>query len=185
VDFVLIMGIIFDKLDQLWNSFQRESSILVLGLDNAGKTAILYTLQLGESVLHTVPTIGFNVEEVIIGNVNIKIFDIGGQDSLRQLWPHYFESASGIAFVIDSADLDRIELARNELHALFSSKDLVGKPFLILLNKQDLPNAKREQEMIEILQLKQVTSSKWHVLECIATKNHQLTTGFMWLSDHI
>ena len=179
------MGIIFDKLEDLWNSFQRESSILVLGLDNAGKTAILYTLQLGEAVQYTVPTIGFNVEEVVIGNVNIKIFDIGGQDSLRQLWPHYYQSASGIAFVIDSADLDRIELARNELHALFSSKDLVGKPFLILLNKQDLPNAKKKHEMIDILQLKQVTSSNYHVLECIASKNEQLTTGFLWLSEHI
>jgi len=179
------MGIIFDKLDDLWNTFRRESSILVLGLDNAGKTAILYTLQLGEAVLHTVPTIGFNVEEVIIGNVNIKMFDIGGQDSLRLLWPHYFSSTTGIAFVIDSADLDRIELARNELHALFSSKDLVGKPFLILLNKQDLPHAKKRDEMIDILQLKQVTSSKWHILECIATKNDQLTTGFRWLADHI
>jgi signal recognition particle receptor subunit beta len=68
---------------------------------------------------------------------------------------------------------------------LFSSKDLVGKPFLILLNKQDLPNAKKKQEMIEILQLKQVVSSKWHILECIATKNQQLTTGFIWLSEHI
>jgi|TARA_B110000208_G_scaffold180746_1_gene230757 small GTP-binding protein len=179
------MGLILDKLEDLWNSFQRESSILVLGLDNAGKTAILYTLQLGESVMHTVPTIGFNVEEVIIGNVNIKIFDIGGQDSLRQLWPHYFESASGVAFVIDSADLDRIEQSRNELHTLFSSKDLVGKPFLILLNKQDLPFAKRKNEMIELLQLKRVTSSKWHILECIATKNDQLMTGFMWLSNQL
>jgi hypothetical protein len=53
------------------------------------------------------------------------------------------------------------------------------------LNKQDLPNAKRKQEMIEILQLKQVTSSNWHILECIASKNEQLTTGFLWLSEHI
>jgi ADP-ribosylation factor protein 1 len=172
------MGIIFDKLDFLWNSFQSESSILVLGLDNAGKTAILYTLQLGEAITHTVPTLGFNVEEVSIGKVNIKIFDIGGQDSIRALWPHYFPSTSGVAFVIDANDIDRIEQARNELHALFSSKDLVGKPFLILLNKQDLPQAKRKEEMIDILQLKQVTSSPWHIIECIATKNDQLTTGF-------
>lgn len=179
------MGIIFDKLDFLWNSFQSESSILVLGLDNAGKTAILYTLQLGEAITHTVPTLGFNVEEVSIGKVNIKIFDIGGQDSIRALWPHYFPSTSGVAFVIDANDIDRIEQARNELHALFSSKDLVGKPFLILLNKQDLPQAKRKEEMIDILQLKQVTSSPWHIQECVATKNDQLTTGFLWLSEQL
>lgn len=179
------MGLIFDKLEDLWNSFQRESSILVLGLDNAGKTAILYTLQLGEAIMHTIPTVGFNVEEVTIGKVNIKIFDIGGQDSIRQLWPHYFESTSGVAFVIDANDIDRLNQARNELHALFSSKDLVGKPFLILLNKQDLPQAKGRDEMIDLLQLKQVTSSKWHIIECIATKNDQLKTGFLWLSEQL
>ena len=70
-----------------------------------------------------------------------------------------FKNYDDLSARIDSADLDRIELARNELHALFSSKDLVGKPFLILLNKQDLPNAKRKQEMIEI-------SSSMIPLEC-------------------
>jgi signal recognition particle receptor subunit beta len=90
-----------------------------------------------------------------------------------------------VAFVIDANDIDRLNQARNELHALFSSKDLVGKPFLILLNKQDLPQAKGSDEMIDLLQLKQVTSSKWHIIECIATKNDQLKTGFLWLSEQL
>ena len=64
----------------IWESFHRETTVLVLGLDNAGKTATLYALHLGEPMPFTVPTIGFNVESVKVGRLDIKMWDIGGQD---------------------------------------------------------------------------------------------------------
>ena len=179
------MGIVFSHLEELWSSFKRDSGILILGLDNAGKTSVLYTLKLEEPVEYTVPTMGFNIEEVSLGNVNIKMWDIGGQSKFRQLWPHYFEQANGIAFVVDSNDVDRFELVQQELHALVANKNLAGKPFLILANKQDLPLAKNKEELTALLQLEAIRSSPWHIIECCAVKNTKLRYGFDWLANHI
>jgi ADP-ribosylation factor protein 1 len=179
------MGQLYSKLEEFWMSFQKETGILILGLDNAGKTAVLYALQLGEALEYTVPTIGFNVETVTVGNMNIKMWDIGGQTKLRELWPHYFEQANGVVFVVDSNDIDRMDLVRDEIHTLISNKELVGKPFLILANKQDLPLAMKKENMIKRLRLDTVHSSQWHIIECCAIKNKKLKYGFEWLANHI
>jgi small GTP-binding protein len=176
---------IFSQLDWLWKSFHRDTSIIVLGLDNAGKTAILYSLHLGEAMPFTVPTIGFNLEEVTIGKLNIKMWDIGGQDRLRSLWPHYFVQTDAVAFVIDSNDIDRFDIAKKELHTLISHKDLTGKPFLILANKQDLPHAANKQEIKRAMQIDIITSSPTYIVECSATKNDKARLGFEWLAEHI
>lgn len=49
--------------------FRKESKILMLGLDAAGKTTTLYNLKVGE-VVTTIPTIGFNVEAIQYKNVD-------------------------------------------------------------------------------------------------------------------
>ena len=158
------MGLLFTKLEELWASFQRDSCILILGLDNAGKTAVLYALKLEEPVEYTIPTLGFNLEEIKMGNVNIKMWDIGGQTKFRELWPHYFEQASGIAFVVDSNDIDRLELARDELHALVANKELAGKPFLVLGNKQDLPQAVGRDQLIHTLGFDSKLTMAYHCM---------------------
>jgi len=179
------MGVIFSQLDKLWQSFNRDSAILILGLDNAGKTAVLYALHLGESIEYTVPTIGFNIEEVSVGNLSIKMWDLGGQERLRALWPHYFGQTDGVVFVVDSSDIDRIETVKTELHTLMSHKDLNEKPFLILANKQDLPMALNKEDMISALNLKAVTWLRWQVVECSATKNNRAKMGLEWLAEQI
>ena len=176
---------IFASFDWIWKSFHRESSILILGLDNAGKTAILYSLQLGEAITYTIPTIGFNVEEVEMENLKIKMWDIGGQDKIRALWPHYFQQTSGIVFVVDSNDHDRFPLAKQELHTLISHKDNVGKPVLILANKQDLPNAANKEAMVLALELSSIKTSEWFVIECSATNNQRARLGFEWMASNI
>ncbi len=180
-----IMGQVLSQLHWLWDSFHRETSVLILGLDNAGKTATLYALHLGEPLPYTVPTVGFNVEGVKVGNLDIKMWDIGGQDRFRALWPHYFGQSDGIAFVVDSSDRDRLEIVRSELHTLMSHKELVGKPFLILANKQDLPNAASRSELQTILKLETVKSSEWYIVECSATTNERAKLGFQWLADQL
>jgi Arf/Sar family protein len=78
------MGQTFTKLfDALFG--QKEMRVVMLGLDAAGKTTILYKLHIGE-VLTTVPTIGFNVEKVQYKNVMFTVWDVGGQEKLRPLW---------------------------------------------------------------------------------------------------
>merc|ERR1719197_2217196 len=101
------MGSFIAKVKGLFDSFNQEKRILMMGLDAAGKTTITYKLQLGE-VVHTIPTIGFNVETVTYKNVNMTIWDVGGQTKIRPLWRHYYQNIDGIIFVVDSNDKERM-----------------------------------------------------------------------------
>merc|ERR1711966_381525 len=102
---------------------KKEMRILMVGLDAAGKTTILYKLKLGE-VVTTIPTIGFNVETVDYKNISFNVWDVGGQDKIRPLWRHYYEGANGIIFVVDSNDSDRIEEAKGELDQMLVEEEL-------------------------------------------------------------
>lgn len=66
-----------------------EHKIVMVGLDNAGKTTILYQFLMNE-VVHTSPTIGSNVEEVVWRNIHFIMWDLGGQQSLRAAWSTYY-----------------------------------------------------------------------------------------------
>merc|ERR1712124_197492 len=102
-------------LSKVWARLfsKQEMRILMVGLDAAGKTTILYKLKLGE-VVTTIPTIGFNVETVEYKNISFTVWDVGGQDKIRPLWRHYYHH-QGLIFVVDSNDRDRIEDAREEM----------------------------------------------------------------------
>ena len=95
------------------------------------KTTILYKLKLGE-VQTTVPTIGFNVETVEFCGSSLTVWDVGGQDKIRQLWRHYFQGTEGIIFVIDSSDRDRILEARDELYKILGDVSMEMVPLLVL-----------------------------------------------------
>merc|ERR1712147_221716 len=97
--------------------------IVMVGLDAAGKTTVLYKLRLGE-VVTTIPTIGFNVETVEYKNINFTVWDIGGQDKIRKLWRYYYHNTQGLVFVVDSNDRDRIEDAREELMKILSEDEM-------------------------------------------------------------
>lgn len=98
------MGL-FQSLFARWG--KREMRILMVGLDAAGKTTILYKLKLGE-IVTTIPTIGFNVETVEYKNISFTVWDVGGQDKIRPLWRHYFTNTDGLIFVVDSNDAVRL-----------------------------------------------------------------------------
>jgi len=101
------MGLAFSRF---WQRLfgKKEMRILMVGLDAAGKTTILYKLKLGE-VVTTIPTIGFNVETVEYKNISFTVWDVGGQDKIRPLWRHYYQNTQGIIFVVDSNDRERID----------------------------------------------------------------------------
>uniref|UniRef100_A0A3Q3FTV4 ADP-ribosylation factor-like 8 n=1 Tax=Labrus bergylta TaxID=56723 RepID=A0A3Q3FTV4_9LABR len=83
------MGLIFAKL---WSFFcNQEHKVIIVGLDNAGKTTILYQFLMNE-VVHTSPTIGSNVEEIVVKNTHFLMWDIGGQESLRSSWNTYYSN---------------------------------------------------------------------------------------------
>ena len=102
------MGIFFSRVFQsLFGS--KEVRILILGLDNAGKTTILYRLQNdSEENIQTIPTIGFNVEILQYKNIKFQVWDLGGQTSIRPYWRCYYPNTDAIIFVVDCCDVDRL-----------------------------------------------------------------------------
>jgi small GTP-binding protein len=141
------MGLAFTKLWQRMVG-TSEMRILMVGLDAAGKTTILYKLKLGE-VVTTIPTIGFNVETVEYKNISFTVWDVGGQDIIRPLWRHYYQGTQGIIFVVDSNDRDRAEDAREELMKMLDEDEMRDAALLVFANKQDLPNAMPAAEVTE------------------------------------
>jgi len=180
------MGNIFTKLFSGWG--KSEKRILMVGLDAAGKTTILYKLKLGE-VVTTIPTIGFNVETVEYKNISFTVWDVGGQDKIRPLWRHYYQNTQGIIFVVDSNDRERIDdtsgadnSAKEELHRMLAEDELRDAVLLVFANKQDLPNAMSVNEVTEKLGLNQLRNRKWYIQATCATTGDGLYEGLDWLS---
>ena len=142
-------GLITKALDAL-NFGAKERRVLMVGLDAAGKTTVLYKFKLGECVT-TIPTIGFNVETLEHKNVTFTVWDIGGKDKIRPLWRHYYQNTQGLIFVVDSNDRDRVDAAHEELHKMLNEDELREAIVLVFANKQDLPNAMSAAEVTEKL----------------------------------
>ncbi|KAL3310571.1 hypothetical protein Ciccas_010861 [Cichlidogyrus casuarinus] len=175
------MGLFLSRLSDMFNFGGQQRRVLLLGLDAAGKTTILYKMKLDENVT-TIPTIGFNVEEINIPNCNVNfcVWDIGGQERLRPLWKHYFRASAGLIFVIDSADRERIPEAKDELHAVLNDSEMRGVPVVVLANKQDLGDACSTSELTSLLKLSDLknTGHDWYVQPCVATVGQGLYEGF-------
>jgi len=155
--------------------------VVMLGLDAAGKTTILYKLHIGE-VLSTVPTIGFNVEKVQYKNVLFTVWDVGGQEKLRPLWRHYFNNTDGLIFVVDCQDRDRIARAASEFKSIIDDPLMRHSAILVFANKQDLAGALTTAELCDALALQDLKNRKWHVQGSIATKGEGLYEGLDWLA---
>lgn len=163
---------------------KKQVRLLMVGLDAAGKTTILYKIKLGE-IVTTIPTIGFNVETVEYKNISFTVWDVGGQDKIRLLWRHYYQNTSGIIFVIDSSDRDRIDEVKKELDKMLLEDDLRNSVLLIFVNKQDLPNAMSCSEIKDKLELEKLTNRKWYVQACCALQGNGLFEGLDWLSSEL
>ncbi|XP_064600987.1 uncharacterized protein LOC135467153 [Liolophura sinensis] len=163
------MGLLVSKLMGVFSQFsQDQARILMLGLDAAGKTTILYKIKLNENV-HTIPTIGFNVETVSpCKGISFTVWDVGGQDKIRSLWRYYFQNTEGLLYVVDSADRERLEESRYELSTILESDEMRGVPVVVIANKQDLPGAMRTSEIADGLHLTKMRNRKWYIHEACA-----------------
>eukprot|EP00052_Salpingoeca_macrocollata_P012453 m.96664 g.96664 ORF g.96664 m.96664 type:complete len:392 (+) comp18487_c2_seq2:151-1326(+) len=171
------------KLSSLFGGSKDPARILMVGLDAAGKTTILYKLKLGE-VITTIPTIGFNVETVKSKNIEFTVWDVGGRGKIRPLWRHYYQRTQAMIYVVDSNDRDRLEEMREELHKMINEPELAKAVVLVLANKQDLPNALSIADVVAALNLQELLKDRqWYCQATCATSGDGLFEGLEWLSN--
>jgi len=176
------MGFLFSKL---WSLFgNEEHKIVIVGLDNAGKTTILYQFLMNE-VVHTSPTIGSNVEEVVWKNIHFLMWDIGGQESLRSAWSTYYTHAEFVILVVDSTDRERLPIIKDELFRLVAHEDLQKASLLVLANKQDIKNSMTAAEISQSLNLTSIKDHAWHIQACCALTGEGLYQGLEWIVSNI
>jgi ADP-ribosylation factor-like protein 5B len=171
-----------------------------VGLDNAGKTSILYRLHLGETV-STTPTLGCNVERVVAptrssstdgtsssstsSGLEFEVWDLGGQANLRPSWAAYYKASDAAILVVDCTDRARVGIARGELVSLLADDHLADAPLLVFANKQDARDAMRPPELTAALALHAVQRHDWHVQGCCALSGEGLEDGLRWLADAV
>lgn len=191
----------------LYTSLTRreEYSVLILGLDNAGKTTLLEQLSQRYSArarqahkgadpgfadlshAHTVPTIGQNMVRIEYGKVLVRFWDLGGQESLRALWEGYFSDAHAVVFVVDSTDRARIEECRDELHKIISTEVMVSTPVLMLANKQDRDDCMEVEDIKEIFNkiAESMSARDSRVLPVSAIDGTGVEDALEWLSSRL
>ncbi|CAD5126175.1 DgyrCDS14346 [Dimorphilus gyrociliatus] len=162
----------------------RERRILILGLDGAGKTTILYRLQVGE-VVTTIPTIGFNVETVTFKNLKFQVWDLGGQTSIRPYWRCYYSNTDAIIYVVDSMDRDRIGISKQELFSMLEEDELKKSILVVLANKQDLEGAMSVSEVSQVLGLTSLRNRRYQIFKTSAIKGEGLEESMEWLTNTI
>ncbi|CEO97031.1 ADP-ribosylation factor-like protein 3 [Plasmodiophora brassicae] len=162
----------------------KEVRILLLGLDNAGKTSCLKRLG-DEEITHIMPTQGFNIKSLSQDGFKLNVWDIGGQKTIRPYWKNYYASTDALIYVIDSADRRRIEETGVELNTLLEQEELAGIPLLVLANKQDLMNAMPAFEIADALMLHSLRDRQWQIQGCSAKTGDGLQAGVSWVLSNI
>ncbi|GCB72588.1 ADP-ribosylation factor-like protein 5B isoform X1 [Scyliorhinus torazame] len=178
----MVMGLLFTKL---WSFFcDQEHKVIVVGLDNAGKTTILYQFLMNE-VVHTSPTIGSNVEEIVVKSTHFLMWDIGGQDLLRSSWNTYYTNTEFIILVVDSTDRERLPITKEELYRMLAHEDLRNAAVLIFANKQDKKCCMSAVEISKFLKLSAIKDHPWHIQACCALTGEGLCQGLEWMTTRV
>ncbi|KAF4545370.1 ADP-ribosylation factor family protein [Lasiodiplodia theobromae] len=135
----------------------KEMRILMLGLDNAGKTTIVKKI-MNEDVNSVSPTLGFIIKTIEYEGYKLNIWDVGGQKTLRTYWKNYFEKTDTLIWV-----------------------RLMGASLLVFKNKSDVPGSMSDDEIRQGLMLDSITTHKWTIMACSAMTGQNLEEGLRWV----
>uniref|UniRef100_A0A6U4LUL4 ADP-ribosylation factor-like protein 2 n=2 Tax=Hemiselmis andersenii TaxID=464988 RepID=A0A6U4LUL4_HEMAN len=163
---------------------EREMRILMVGLDNAGKTTIVRKFN-GEEIDTICPTLGFNIKTMDYRGYKLNVWDVGGQKTLRSYWRNYFEATDGLIWVVDSADRRRLGDCAEELGNLLSQEKLAGASLLVFANKQDLEGSLTADEIKEGLGLDKISNRHWQIQGCSAVTGEGLVAGVDWMVSDV
>ena len=165
----------------------KELRLLILGLDNAGKTTILRRLanvdHQQQEQQKIKPTQGFNLKTVKTDGFKLNVFDVGGQKAIRPYWRNYYDNTDFLIFVIDSADRRRMEECGIELQSLLEEPKLAGVDVLVFANKQDLVHAQPADEIAQAMNLHAIRDRHWHIQACSGKNGDGVQDGMHWLYE--
>uniref|UniRef100_H3CSA2 ADP-ribosylation factor-like 13b n=1 Tax=Tetraodon nigroviridis TaxID=99883 RepID=H3CSA2_TETNG len=176
-----------------WRKPKRNVTLIMLGLDNAGKTATVQGIQ-GEDPQDVTPTVGFTRIEMKQDKFQVTIFDLGGGKRIRDIWKNYYTMSHGVVFVVDSTDVDRIHETKETLSEVLGHPCISGKPVLVLANKQDKQEALYESDITERLSLEQLVNKykcRCNIVPCSALRSYgkmadkSIKKGLKWLLNTI
>ncbi|XP_006876988.1 PREDICTED: ADP-ribosylation factor-like protein 11-like [Chrysochloris asiatica] len=147
---------------------KAAAQVVMMGLDSAGKTTLLYKLK-GHALVETLPTVGFNVEPLEApGHLSLTLWDVGGQTQLRASWKDYLEGMDILVYVLDSTDAARLPEAVAELREVLENPNMASIPFLVLANKQEAPDALPLLEIRDRLGVERFQDHCWELRACSA-----------------
>ncbi|XP_075985628.1 uncharacterized protein LOC142982829 [Anticarsia gemmatalis] len=181
------MGLL-DKLSVWLGRGRAEVTVLVLGLDNSGKSTLLNALRAPEQRLaHTVPTVAHHQEHFTSAGVSFSAWDVSGAPRHRALWERHYRRAHAVIFVVDAADHLRLVVAREELELLLAHPDMFGRrvPLLVFANKSDAPHALAPMQVAAALCLERMTDKPWHICASCALSGAGLADGVAWLARQL
>ncbi|XP_015260727.1 PREDICTED: ADP-ribosylation factor-like protein 13B isoform X4 [Cyprinodon variegatus] len=176
-----------------WREPARKVTLVMVGLDNAGKTAAVRGIQ-GENPQDLAPTVGFSKVDLKQGKFEVTIFDLGGGKRIRDIWKNYYSESHGVVFVVDSSDVQRIQETRETMAQVLQHPRIAGKPVLVLANKQDLEGALAEADIIENLSLEKLVNENKclcqiepcsAILGCGKKVDKSIKKGLSWLLSNI
>ncbi|KAL4717727.1 hypothetical protein ACJJTC_000876 [Scirpophaga incertulas] len=163
-------------------------TVLVLGLDNSGKSTLLNALRPEEQRLpSTVPTVAQQQDSFQSGGVSFSAWDVSGAPRHRALWERHYRRAHAVIFVVDSADHLRLVVAREELELMLAHPDMSGRwlPLLVLANKSDAPHALTPAQVAAALGLERIADKPWHICASNAISGAGLSDGVAWLARQV
>ena len=167
--------------------YNKKANIVFLGLDNAGKSALLHVLKT-DRVTQTKPTIHPHSEELKMGNLVLNTYDLGGHETARKIWKDYFPAVNAILFLIDSVDVGRFKEARKELDSILETPELVNIPIAILGNKIDMAGAVSLEELKEALNYDDLVARETRPMEIFmvsVTKKIGYSKALEWISTKL
>ena len=169
-----------------------EYFVLILGLDNAGKTTFLESAKTrltpnykGANLSKITTTVGMNLGKIDVGGVRLNFWDLGGQEELQALWDKYYAECHAIIYVVDSGDRERVEESKQAFDKMIKNENIKGIPLLVAANKQDLADCMGVREVKHLFEnnAEELNTRELMTLATSGLAGDGVEEGIEWVAD--